>query len=213
MVGVRQEIGVEPQGLFLQGPHHTSALRAIRLVLQGSLGGSSETPATKAFTPECQLLPPQTGPPPPQHLFHKREVASLHRFAPKNRPTGACSLRQRPVFSNGQEPTSCIHFTENCIGLAPVRDSLRVFFQRQANHPTSTARNPADACPQVDASILVAWVGNLAAKISLAASNCALTLNVDSVCAAGGPRRVRAGWWSGGFPAQLGLVKRAEQGR
>ncbi|CAK9032926.1 unnamed protein product [Durusdinium trenchii] len=40
------------------------------------------------------------------------------------------------------------------------------------------------AC-QVDASILVAWVGNLAAKISLAASNCALTLNVDSVCAAG----------------------------
>eukprot|EP00913_Durusdinium_trenchii_P030332 g28413.t1 len=40
------------------------------------------------------------------------------------------------------------------------------------------------AC-QVDASILVAWVGNAAAKISLAASNCALTLNVDSVCAAG----------------------------
>ncbi|CAK9076446.1 Uncharacterized protein SCF082_LOCUS36853 [Durusdinium trenchii] len=40
------------------------------------------------------------------------------------------------------------------------------------------------AC-QVDSSILVAWVGNAAAKISLAASNCALTLNVDSVCAAG----------------------------
>ncbi|CAK9053223.1 unnamed protein product [Durusdinium trenchii] len=40
------------------------------------------------------------------------------------------------------------------------------------------------AC-QVDASILVAWVGNAAAKISLAASNCALSLNVDSVCAAG----------------------------
>ena len=40
------------------------------------------------------------------------------------------------------------------------------------------------AC-QVDSSMLVAWVGNAAAKISLAASNCALTLNVDSVCAAG----------------------------
>ena len=40
------------------------------------------------------------------------------------------------------------------------------------------------AC-QVDSSILVAWVANAATKISLAASNCALTLNVDSVCAAG----------------------------
>ena len=39
------------------------------------------------------------------------------------------------------------------------------------------------AC-QVDSSMLVAWVGIAAARISLAASNCALTLNVDSVCAA-----------------------------
>ena len=31
----------------------------------------------------------------------------------------------------------------------------------------------------------LAKVGNAAAKISLAASNCALSLNVDSVCAAG----------------------------
>ncbi|CAK9000411.1 Uncharacterized WD repeat-containing protein alr3466 [Durusdinium trenchii] len=40
------------------------------------------------------------------------------------------------------------------------------------------------AC-QVDGSILVAWVGNLATKLALAATNCALSLNVDAVCAAG----------------------------
>lgn len=38
---------------------------------------------------------------------------------------------------------------------------------------------------QVDSSILVAWVGNLAAKLSLACSNCAVGLNVDAVCSAG----------------------------
>lgn len=40
------------------------------------------------------------------------------------------------------------------------------------------------AC-QVNGAILVAWVGNLATKLALAATNCALTLNVDAVCAAG----------------------------
>ncbi|CAK9000861.1 Uncharacterized protein SCF082_LOCUS6683 [Durusdinium trenchii] len=51
------------------------------------------------------------------------------------------------------------------------------------------------ATSQVDGSILVAWVGNLATKLALAATNCALSLplgpvlmeeqNVDAVCAAG----------------------------
>ena len=40
------------------------------------------------------------------------------------------------------------------------------------------------AC-QVNGAILGAWVGNLATKIALAASNCALSLNVDAVCSAG----------------------------
>ena len=40
------------------------------------------------------------------------------------------------------------------------------------------------AC-QVNGGILGAWVGNLAAKLALAASNCAVTLNVDAVCSAG----------------------------
>ena len=40
------------------------------------------------------------------------------------------------------------------------------------------------AC-QVNGAILGAWVGNLATKLALAATNCALTLNVDAVCSAG----------------------------
>ena len=40
------------------------------------------------------------------------------------------------------------------------------------------------AC-QVNGAILGAWVGNLATKLALAASNCALNLNVDAVCSAG----------------------------
>ena len=35
------------------------------------------------------------------------------------------------------------------------------------------------AC-QVNGAILVAWVGNLATKLALAASNCALSTNVDA---------------------------------
>ena len=40
------------------------------------------------------------------------------------------------------------------------------------------------AC-QVDAAILVTWVGNAAARLAYAASNCATTLNVNAVCAVG----------------------------
>eukprot|EP00438_Fugacium_kawagutii_P027441 Skav208092 [mRNA] locus=scaffold1681:97420:99062:- [translate_table: standard] len=40
------------------------------------------------------------------------------------------------------------------------------------------------AC-QVNGAILGAWVGNLATKLALAASNCALHLNVDASCSAG----------------------------
>ena len=40
------------------------------------------------------------------------------------------------------------------------------------------------AC-QVNGAILGAWVGNLATKLALAASNCALSLNVDAICSAG----------------------------
>mmetsp|Transcript_23053 Transcript_23053/g.47436 ORF Transcript_23053/g.47436 Transcript_23053/m.47436 type:complete len:491 (+) Transcript_23053:62-1534(+) len=40
------------------------------------------------------------------------------------------------------------------------------------------------AC-QVDGAILVAWVGNLAAKLSFAASNCAITTNVNALCSVG----------------------------
>jgi len=40
------------------------------------------------------------------------------------------------------------------------------------------------AC-QVDGGIMVAWIGTIAAKLSLAASNCAETANIDAICAAG----------------------------
>ncbi|CAE7282277.1 unnamed protein product [Symbiodinium natans] len=40
------------------------------------------------------------------------------------------------------------------------------------------------AC-QVNGAILVTWVANAAAKLSYAASNCALNLNVDAVCSVG----------------------------
>ena len=40
------------------------------------------------------------------------------------------------------------------------------------------------AC-QVNGAILGAWVGNLATKVALAASNCALSINVDAICSAG----------------------------
>ena len=40
------------------------------------------------------------------------------------------------------------------------------------------------AC-QVNGGILGAWVGNLATKLALAASNCALSINVDAICSAG----------------------------
>ena len=40
------------------------------------------------------------------------------------------------------------------------------------------------AC-QVEAAILVTWVGNAAARLAYAASNCATTLNVNAVCAVG----------------------------
>lgn len=40
------------------------------------------------------------------------------------------------------------------------------------------------AC-QVNGAILVGWVGNLAAKLSFAASNCAITTNVNALCSVG----------------------------
>ena len=40
------------------------------------------------------------------------------------------------------------------------------------------------AC-QVNGAILVTWVANAAAKLSYAATNCALNLNVDAVCSVG----------------------------
>jgi len=40
------------------------------------------------------------------------------------------------------------------------------------------------AC-QVDSGVMIAFVGTVAAKLSLAASNCAETANIDAVCAAG----------------------------
>ena len=40
------------------------------------------------------------------------------------------------------------------------------------------------AC-QVNGAILGAWVGNLATKLALATSNCALSINVDAICSAG----------------------------
>ena len=43
---------------------------------------------------------------------------------------------------------------------------------------------PQLAC-QVDAAILVAWVGNAAAKLSFAASNCATTIKVNALCGVG----------------------------
>merc|ERR1719277_2738956 len=57
------------------------------------------------------------------------------------------------------------------------------------NAMVRTCPSPRDgaseiAC-QVNSGILVAWVGTIAAKLSLAASNCADTANIDAVCAAG----------------------------
>jgi len=40
------------------------------------------------------------------------------------------------------------------------------------------------AC-QVDSALMVAYIGTIAAKLSLAASNCAESANIDSICAAG----------------------------
>ena len=40
------------------------------------------------------------------------------------------------------------------------------------------------AC-QVNGAVLVTWVANAAAKLSYAATNCALNLNVDAVCSVG----------------------------
>mmetsp|Transcript_59850 Transcript_59850/g.144581 ORF Transcript_59850/g.144581 Transcript_59850/m.144581 type:complete len:480 (+) Transcript_59850:86-1525(+) len=42
-----------------------------------------------------------------------------------------------------------------------------------------------DLACEVDSGIMIAFVGTLAAKLSLAASNCAETINVDAICAAG----------------------------
>ena len=42
----------------------------------------------------------------------------------------------------------------------------------------------APAC-QVNGAVLVTWVANAAAKLSYAATNCALNLNVDAVCSVG----------------------------
>ena len=43
---------------------------------------------------------------------------------------------------------------------------------------------PWHAC-QVNGAVLVTWVANAAAKLSYAATNCALNLNVDAVCSVG----------------------------
>ena len=43
----------------------------------------------------------------------------------------------------------------------------------------------AELACQVDAAILVTWVGNAAARLAHAVSNCATTLNVNAVCAVG----------------------------
>ena len=81
-----------------------------------------------------------------------------------------------------------------------MNDGRNAIFGRQAfvsavgmgddiNAIIRTCPSPRDgeselAC-QVNGGILGAWVGNLATKLSLAASYCASSINVDAICSAG----------------------------
>ena len=51
--------------------------------------------------------------------------------------------------------------------------------------PPPLTNGESELACQVDAGILVTWVGNAAARLAYAASNCAMTLNVNAVCAVG----------------------------
>ena len=58
-------------------------------------------------------------------------------------------------------------------------DNLFLFLRMSCNRGSKLPSIPTKIPkPQVDGSILVAWIGNLATKLALAASNCALSLRL-----------------------------------
>jgi len=79
--------------------------------------------------------------------------------------------------------------TATCIFNVMEAVSATIGLGDDINAMARTCPSPRDtaselAC-QVDSGIMIAYVGTVAAKLALAASNCAETANIDAVCAAG----------------------------
>eukprot|EP00913_Durusdinium_trenchii_P022709 g21328.t1 len=110
-----------------------------------------------------------------------REPAASCRGSRESQQRGGT---RRESYAKGWQTRPC------AVGEAPYQKARysagawgHQSLQEDAEHPGRQASGPFGS--HVDGSILVAWVGNLATKLALAATNCALSLNVDAVCAAG----------------------------
>lgn len=94
----------------------------------------------------------------------------------------ANSFVQPPVIGREQGTATCIFNVMEAM-------SLTFGLGNEINGMVRTCPSPRDAASelacQVDSSLMVAFVGTIASKLSLAASHCAETANIDAVCAAG----------------------------
>jgi len=79
--------------------------------------------------------------------------------------------------------------TATCIFNVMEAMSATIGLGNEINGMVRTCPSPRDTASelgcQVDSGVMIAFVGTIAAKLSLAASNCAATANIDAVCAAG----------------------------
>ena len=110
-------------------------------------------------------------------IFHFYRIISLKKHGILQKKTGVWSQKNSKKSAKAMGPEECsFNVLEAFVSAVGMGDDLNAIIR--------TCPPPRDgeselAC-QVNGAILVAWVGNLATKLALAASNCALSTNVDA---------------------------------
>jgi len=109
-------------------------------------------------------------------------------FQMQDKKSGDAQVRELPnSFIDGQAGTNA--GTAQCIfdvmqaftSVIGLGDDINAIV-RTCPEPRDT---PSEIACEVNGAVLVTWVGNIAARLSLAASDCAKSANIDAVCSAG----------------------------
>ena len=113
-----------------------------------------------------------------QHHWEKHHIRKLDTLQTIRKIKGFRQGQKKRIAGNAE---CAFNILEAFVSVVGMGDDINAIIR--------TCPPPRDgeselAC-QVNGAILGAWVGNAATKLALAASNCALSLNVDAICSAG----------------------------